>query len=55
MEGYGLYLAGHMLNKTCVLIKGIADFGGKDKNDKYHKVCSYASAWFVQLFIKKKF
>lgn len=53
MEGYGLYLAGHMLNKTCVLVKGIADFGGKDKDDKYHKVCSYASAWFVQHFIKK--
>lgn len=53
MEGYGLYLAGHMLNKNCVLIKGIADFGGEDKDDKYHKVCSYASAWFVQHFIKK--
>lgn len=53
MEGYGLYLAGHMLNKTCVLIKGIADFGGEDKDDKYHKVCSYASAWFVHHFIKK--
>ena len=25
MEGYGLYLAGHMLNKNCVLVKGIAD------------------------------
>ena len=53
MEGYGLYLAGHMLNKTCVLIKGIADFGSKNKNDKYHKVCSYASAWFVHHFIRK--
>lgn len=53
MEGYGLYLAGHMLNKSCVLIKGIADFGGEEKDDKYHKVCSYASAWFVQHFIKK--
>ncbi len=53
MEGYGLYLAGHMLNKTCVLVKGIADFGNENKDDKYHKVCSYASAWFVQHFIKK--
>jgi len=53
MEGYGLYLAGHMLNKTCVLVKGIADFGDENKNDKYHKVCSYASAWFVMHFIKK--
>ena len=53
MEGYGLYLAGHMLKKNCVLVKGIADFGSKEKNDKYHKVCSYASAWFVMRFIKK--
>lgn len=53
MEGYGLYLAGHMLNKTCVLVKGIADFGGEDKDDKYHKVCSFASALFVYQFIKK--
>lgn len=53
MEGYGLYLAGHMLNKTCALVKGIADFGGEDKDDKYHKVCSYASAFFVNQFIKK--
>lgn len=55
MEGYGLYLAGHMLNKTCVLVKGIADFGGEDKDDKYHKVCSFASALFVYQFIKKMF
>ena len=53
MEGYGLYLAGHMLKKNCVLVKGIADFGSKDKDDKYHKVCSYASAWFVMRYIKK--
>lgn len=55
MEGYGLYLAGHMLNKTCVLVKGVADFGNANKDDKYHKVCSYASAWFVMHFIKKVF
>ena len=53
MEGYGLYLAGHMLNKSCVLVKGLADFGDENKEDKYHKVCSYASAWFVMHFIKK--
>lgn len=52
MEGYGLYLAGHMLKRNCVLIKGIADYGDGLKNDKYHKVCSYASAWFVMRFIK---
>lgn len=54
MEGYGLYLAGHMLNKNCVLVKGIADFGDREKDDKYHKVCSYASAYFVAQYIKKR-
>ncbi len=53
MEGYGLYLAGHMLNKNCVLVKGIADFGDREKDDKYHKVCSYASAYFVAQYIRK--
>lgn len=53
MEGYGLYLAGHMLKKNCVLVKGIADFGDSKKGDKYHQVCSYASAWFVMRYIKK--
>lgn len=52
MEGYGLYLAGHMLKKDCVLVKGIADYGDGVKDDKYHKTCSYASAWFVMRFIK---
>lgn len=54
MEGYGLYLAGHMLNKNCVLVKGIADFGDRQKDDKYHKVCSYASAYFVAQYIRKR-
>ena len=54
MEGYGLYLAGHMLKKNCVLIKGIADFGDSEKGDIYHKVCSYTSAWFVSQYIKKR-
>lgn len=53
MEGYGMYLAGHMLRRNCVLVKGIADFGNPEKDDKYHKVCSYASAWFVMRYIKK--
>lgn len=53
MEGYGLYLAGHMLKKNCVLVKGIADFGSSEKDDSHHKVCSYASAWFVMRYIKK--
>ena len=55
MEGYGLYLAGHMLRKECVLVKGIADFGDGNKDDDYHKLCSYESAWFVMRFIKTMF
>ncbi len=52
MEGYGLYLAGHMLKKDCIMVKGIADYGDGVKDDKYHKTCSYGSAWMVMKFIK---
>ena len=41
-----------MLKKNCVLVKGIADFGSSEKDDRYHKVCSYASAWFVMQYVK---
>lgn len=53
MEGYGLYMAGHMLNREFVLIKGIADYADSSKGDKFHKTCSYDSAWFVAQYIKK--
>lgn len=53
MEGYGLYMAGHMLNKEYILIKGIADFADGSKNDKFHTTCSYGSAWLVAQYIKK--
>ena len=53
MEGYGLYMAGHMLNREFVLIKGIADYADSSKGDKFHKTCSYGSAWFVAQYIKK--
>lgn len=53
MEGYGLYMAGHMLNREFVLIKGMADYADSSKGDKFHKTCSYASAWFVAQYIKK--
>ena len=42
-----------MLKKNCVLVKGIADFGSSKKDDRYHKACSYASAWFVMRYVKK--
>lgn len=37
---------------TCkVSTIALVEYGVKD--DKYHKTCSYASAWFVMQFIKK--
>lgn len=53
MEGYGLYMAGHMLNREFVLIKGMADYADSSKGDKFHKTCSYGSAWFVAQYIKR--
>ena len=52
MEGYGLYLSGHILKCPCLLIKGIADMGDSGKGDKYHSMCSYASAYFLFEFLK---
>jgi nucleoside phosphorylase/CheY-like chemotaxis protein len=53
MEGFGLYLTSHILNKKCLWIKSIADFANSNKGDEYHKMCSYASAAFLYNFIKE--
>lgn len=55
MEGFGLYLTSHMLNKKCLWIKSIADFASTKKGDEYHNLCSYASASFLYHFIKECF
>lgn len=52
MEGYGLYMAAHMLGKKSMLIKSISDFADSDKGDTYHKMCSFSSAWFLFEFLK---
>lgn len=52
MEGYGLYIAGHILERPCLLVKGIADLGDKDKDDRYHVHGAFSSAWFVFNFLK---
>ncbi len=52
MEGYGLYLTSHILDKKCLWIKSIADFADKEKGDDYHKMCSAASAYLLYYFIK---
>jgi len=55
MEGFGLYLTSHILNKKCLWIKAIADFANASKGDEYHNLCSYASATFLYHFIKENF
>lgn len=52
MEGYGLYLAAHMLGRKALLIKSVSDFADSKKGDDYHKMCSYISAWFLFEFLK---
>ncbi len=52
MEGYGLYMAAHILGKQCLMIKSVSDFADSDKGDTYHKMCSYSSAWFLFEFLK---
>lgn len=53
MEGFGLYLAAHILGKKCLWIKSIADFANSSKGDEYHNLCSYGSASFLYHFIKE--
>lgn len=55
MEGFGLYLTSHILNKKCLWIKAIADFANSGKGDEYHDRCSYGSAIFLYHFIKESF
>ena len=52
MEGYGLYMASHMLGKKSIMIKCVSDFADSNKGDQYHKMCSYASAWFLFEYLK---
>lgn len=52
MEGYGLYMASHILGKKCLMIKCVSDFADNNKGDMYHKMCSYSSAWFLFEFLK---
>lgn len=55
MEGYGLYMAAHVLNRKALLIKSISDFADSNKGDTYHQMCSYSSAWFLFEFLKYTF
>jgi Nucleoside phosphorylase len=52
MEGYGLYLAAHMLGRQALMIKCISDYADSDKGDDYHIMCAFSSAWFLFEFLK---
>ena len=55
MEGFGLYLTAHSLEKQALWIKAVCDFADRNKGDNYHKSCSYASAAFLYQMLREKF
>ncbi len=55
MEGFGLYLTAHSLEKQALWIKAVCDFADRSKGDSYHKSCSYASAAFLYKMLREKF
>ena len=55
MEGFGLYLTAHSLEKQALWIKAVCDFADRSKGDAYHKSCSYASAAFLYQMLREKF
>ena len=55
MEGFGLYLTAHSLEKQALWIKAVCDYADRSKGDDYHKSCSYASAAFLYQMLREKF
>ena len=55
MEGFGLYLTAHSLEKQALWIKAVCDFADRNKGDNYHKACSYVSASFLYQLLREKF
>ncbi len=55
MEGFGLYLTAHSLEKQALWIKAVCDFADRSKGDSFHKSCAYASAAFLYQIIRQKF
>jgi len=55
MEGFGLYLTAHNLEKNALWIKAVCDFADIRKGDAHHKCCSYVSAAFLYQLIRDKF
>lgn len=55
MEGFGLYLTAHYLERKALWIKAVSDFADGSKDNSRHKCCSYASAAFLYQMIRTKF
>ncbi len=55
MEGFGLYLTAHNLEKNALWIKAVCDFADIHKGNAHHKCCSYVSAAFLYQLIRDKF
>ena len=55
MEGFGLYLTAHNLEKNALWVKAVCDFADIRKGDAHHKCCSYVSAAFLYQLIREKF
>ena len=55
MEGYGLYLTAHKLERNALWIKAVCDFADKHKGDGHHKCCAYASAAFLYKLLREKY
>lgn len=53
MEGFGLYLTAHTLDKKALWLKGVSDFADAHKGDDRHKTCAYASAKLLYEFIRE--
>lgn len=55
MEGYGLYLTAHNLERNALWIKAVCDFADKHKGDGHHKCCAYVSAAFLYTLLREKY
>lgn len=55
MEGFGLYLTAHNLEKDALWIKAVCDFADIRKGNAHHKCCSYVSAAFLYQLLREKY
>ena len=55
MEGYGLYLTAHSLERNALWIKSVCDFADKQKGDGHHNCCAYVSASFLYMLLREKY